>query len=699
MGKQIMFITKLLLNEYSYVSYRYISEKLNISIRTVARYIKDLDQYLNDNDIKLDVKKGMGIKLDISEEKRRELTPELTKDKKSYLSISERKIIIICELLNADESIKSYYFSSILKVSLGTITRDLDEVEDWLKQNGLKLNRFRGNGLFIKGPETSYRSSITNILISNIDDKNNYYYSMDFMSQDLFKDSLNEFTKTKLAEIIDQDIVIGMKKVVDDFDKNLKELLVDEAYFKFIIFLSLIIQRKDKEVVIDEGKILRIESIKQYDYITKLVKEIEKNYNILISKSDIYTITVNFVTSRIRTTISEKNGNPMNDFDLLKITFEIILNIQKDLNIRLDYDNDLFNRLMTHIKLLISRAYMDIKVNNKFLDEVKEDYKELFKIVKKNVAFLSEIIDKEISDEEVAYITIHIAGTLAAADNKSKLIRAVVVCMSGIGTSKILVEKLKQQNNNIEVISIMSISEVNEVELFKQGIDLIISSINIETLVIPTVVVNPFIKEDDRLNLYKIANQIAEKKNIISPSDDFREKKLLKDNLNEISTEDITYYLKLITRIINDFYFEEDIVLDTKPKLIEHVSKQISNSSRNQKSILDKLIKREQAGSTVVDDTGIILLHCKLDDNLKLGLARLNEIIDVSLFDSKEEISTALIMLVPENADDKILKIFSRISKELIENNDFTDILTNGTKEEVLKRISKILLKFISSII
>jgi len=698
MGKQIMFITKLLLNEYSYVSYRYISEKLNISIRTVARYIKDLDQYLNDNDIKLDVKKGMGIKLDISEEKRRELTPELTKDKKSYLSISERKIIIICELLKADESIKSYYFSSILKVSLGTITRDLDEVEDWLKQNGLKLNRFRGNGLFIEGPETSYRTSITNLLISNIDDKNNYYYSMDFMSQDLFKDSLNEFTKTKLAEIIDHDIVLGIKTIVDDFDNNLKELLVDEAYFKFIIFLSLIIQRKDKEVIIDEGKILRIESIKQYDYITKLVKEIEKNYNIIISKSDIYTITVNFVTSRTRT-ISEKKGNPMNDFDLLKITFEIIFNIQKDLNIRLDYDNDLFNRLMTHIKLLISRAYMDIKVNNKFLGEVKQDYKKLFEVVKKNVAFLSEIIDKEISDEEVAYITIHIAGTLAAADNKSKLIRAVVVCMSGIGTSKILVEKLKQQNNNIEVVTIMSISEVNEVELFKQGIDLIISSINIDTLVIPTVVVNPFIKEDDRLNLYKTANQIAEKKNIISQTDDFDEKKLLKNNVNEISTEDITYYLKLITRVIDDFYFEEDIDLDTKPKLIEHVSKQISSSSKNQKSILDKLIKREQSGSTVVDDTGIILLHCKSDDNIKLGLARLNEIIDVSLFDSKEEISTALIMLVPENADDKILKIFSRLSKELIENNDFTDILTNGTKEEVLKRISKILLKFISAII
>ena len=152
MGKQIMFITKLLLNEYSYVSYNYISKKLNISIRTVDRYIKDLDNYLNDNDIKLDVKKGMGIKLIISDEKRKELTPELTKDKKSYLSIHERKIIILCELLKAEESIKSYYFSSILKVSLGTITRDLDEIEDWLNQNGLKLNRFRGNGLFLEGP-------------------------------------------------------------------------------------------------------------------------------------------------------------------------------------------------------------------------------------------------------------------------------------------------------------------------------------------------------------------------------------------------------------------------------------------------------------------------------------------------------------------------------------------------------------------
>lgn len=466
------------------------------------------------------------------------------------------------------------------------------------------------------------------------------------------------------------------------------------SYFKFIIFLSLVIQRRYREVIVEESKIHKIEEFQQYNYITGLVKEIEKNYDIQLSKGDIYAVTINFITSRVRK-ITETKQDAMDNADLSEITCKMIYNIQQDLDIRLDYDTDLFNRLMTHIRLLINRAHMDIKISNNYIDEIKQNYKEVFDVVKDNVSFLSEIIGKEISDEEIGYITIHIAATLVAVENSSKLIRAVVVCMSGVGTSKILAERLKQQGINIEVVSLMSISEINEVELFKQGIDLIISSIKIETLIIPTVVVNPFIKEEDRIKIFKVTSQIADRKNKIPSIKNVDTKQYVQKEAKGISTNDILFYLKFINDIMDNFYFEENINLQNKNQLIEYVSKEVSDSSSSEKKILNKLLKREEYGSTTIDDTGIILLHCKSDDNIKLGVARLNKKIEIYSDESREEIDTALIMIAPENADDRILKMFSRISKELIESDDFINEIINGTKADVLKSVNNLLIKFL----
>lgn len=695
MGKQVILILELLVNEYGYVSHHYISKKLNISIRTVARYIKDLEEYLENSSTKLDSKKGEGVKLVLSEEKRKELIGELRRNKSWCLPIQERKIIILCELLKMDEPVKSYYFSSLLKVSMGTVSRDLDEIEEWLKQNNLKLDRCRGNGLLVQGSEESIRRAMANLLAANVDDKSNNYYSIDFRNKDIFKDNLHKLAKLKLSEMVDNDIVLNIKKTVDNYDGNLKELLVDVSYFKFIIFLSLVIQRRTKKIIVEESKIHRIQEFQQYNYITGLVREVEKSYNIKLSMGDIYSVTVNFITSRVRK-ITETKQHIMDDTDLSEITYKMIYNIQQDLNIGLDYDTDLFNRLMTHIRLLINRAHMDIKISNNYLDEIKQDYKEVFDVVKDNVSFLSEIIGKEISDEEIGYITIHIAATLVAVENSSKLIRAVIVCMSGVGTSKILSERLKQQGINIEVVSLMSINEINEVQLFKNGIDLIISSIKIETLIIPTVVVNPFIKEEDRIKILKVTNQISEKKNKIPSIKSHDTKQPLQKVDNGISTNDILFYLKFINDIMDNFYFEENVNLETKNQLIGFVSKGVSDSISSEKKILDKLLKREEYGSTTIDDTGIILLHCKSDDYIKLGVARLNKKIEVYSDETREEIDTALIMIAPENADDRILKMFSRISKELIESNDFINEIINGTKSDVLKSVNNMLLKFLS---
>ena len=700
MDKKSSSIIEMLIKGTDYITYSCISKNLNVSLSTVIRYINNLDSYFKENNIEVEKKRSMGIKLILSEPNRKALLESLNKEESDYLFPHDRKIIIICELLSRDEPVKSYYFSSILKVALGTVRRDLEEVEEWFKQNNLVLKKGRGNGLTLYGDEKCVREAIVNLLLSCIESKNNYYWNDDFMKPKFFKENLASLTKVKLAKLINYKIVVNIINIVKEYDRNLKEVIVDGSYFQFIILITLIIQRKEKIMVIEDYKINNIKKVQQYEYISLLLKEVEKYYEVVVSSSDKYVIMIHFITSGVRK-LSERNTQIANDRELSMITNRIISNLQENLNIRLDFDDDLLVRLMMHLKLMLDRQSMDIKVANNYLELIKSDYKEIFEAVKISVHFISEITKKNVNDEEIGLITIHIVATLLALENNTQMIKVVVICTSGIGTSKILVEKIKQKIKSIEIVATMSSGSVNEISLIKQGVDLIISSVNLETFIIPTAVVNPLMKDEDKSKIYKLIDRIAKKKNrCITTKVPKEPSKADPKEVNVVnehkSVEDILFYMEVIHEIIEDFYYEEDIVIENKDKLIEYVSKQISYSNKMQRTIITELLKREQYGSTVIDENGLILLHCKAENYIKLGVVRYKKGGDATARKHEENINTALIMIVPQDTDDRIVDIFSEISTGLIENNEFMKDIIKGSKNSILNDIGKLLTKFIT---
>lgn len=56
MNKEDRFILETLIQEDDYITYSDISKKLNVSLRTVIRYIKSLDNYFKVNNIKVEKK-------------------------------------------------------------------------------------------------------------------------------------------------------------------------------------------------------------------------------------------------------------------------------------------------------------------------------------------------------------------------------------------------------------------------------------------------------------------------------------------------------------------------------------------------------------------------------------------------------------------------------------------------------------------
>ena len=78
--------------------------------------------------------------------------------------------MIISELLEKKEPTKLFYFSSIFKVSEGTISHDLDKVEKWIKKYRLDLVRKPGLGVYLTGNEKTFRKAMINLMYENLDE-------------------------------------------------------------------------------------------------------------------------------------------------------------------------------------------------------------------------------------------------------------------------------------------------------------------------------------------------------------------------------------------------------------------------------------------------------------------------------------------------------------------------------------------------
>ena len=149
-----------------------IAKDLEVSPRTILREIPNIETWLDENDFNFIKKPGVGLMIDETLENK-ELILELLEVEnivKTYTK-DERKRIILYELIINREPLKLVYFTSCLKVSEGTLSSDLDEIEEWLQKFGITLIRRQGVGIFLEGEEESYRKVLSELLRSAIGDE------------------------------------------------------------------------------------------------------------------------------------------------------------------------------------------------------------------------------------------------------------------------------------------------------------------------------------------------------------------------------------------------------------------------------------------------------------------------------------------------------------------------------------------------
>jgi mannitol operon transcriptional antiterminator len=673
-------ILKKICNEYKFVTISSIAEKLNISSRTVLRELGNISVWLEAYGCSLEKKAGIGIRLKGNLEARKNILDSLEEGKeiKSY-SPKERQVIILGELLQDKEPVKLFSFTKSLNVTEGTVSHDLDKVEQWLKGYNLKLVRKPGLGVYIIGQEDEIRKAIVNLIYENI----NEIELLDLIRENLSKE-VN--TRERLLNLIEKETIRKLETLIFELERTLGYRLADNAYIGLLVHLALAIQRikKNDRISMDNAYLKELKGYSEFKTAAQLIEKISKEFNIEIPEDEI-----GYITMHLRG--SKGFENKRTNIELEALAKEMIKIAEAETGSFLKDNEQSLTGLLNHLGPAINRLKMKMDIRNPLLKEIKEHYPELYNLAEKCVVPIEKHIGINMPDSEIAYIAMHLGAALERKDSsRRRMYKAVVSCATGIGTSGLLATRIEKEYDNLQVVEIISSLHIKESLLRSKNVDFIISTVPVEATQLPVVVVNPLFFQKDKEKVDILIKQLKSK------PESYTGKEKSSTNLKEKLSR-LNLYSEGILQILNNFFLFEYEEFKYIDEAIKEVSCRLAENNAAAAQIEKDLISREEKGSTILTGFNTALFHCRTEGvkELYFGAVRIKEsLFSLNTEDEQEQIKLAIVMLVPENCNKVHIEIMSFISSKLIEESDFLRDLAQGIEKDVYSRLSNFLEEF-----
>lgn len=670
------FIINKLIQTENYITASEIAEKLQVSNKTVVRQLGSVEKILVQHNLSLERKTGRGMRvIGALEDKERllSLIAEKVNTRHEY-SPAERCNIILSQLLKSQEPIKLIALSQLLNVTDATISNDLDKIEPWIRKMNMNLVRKPGLGVYLEGLEKDIRKAIISHIYENIHEQDilNLLYSKKKKTNELTSDA-DKF----LLDLVDKNIIQKVEEAVKATMQQQKSSLSMNAFSGLVVHLTLAVQRllKGETIKIDVAFLGKIKQKKEFELAENIGENIEKVFQVKIPEEETAYITMHLLGAR--NNYEQDVDIQYSSFHLIRIAKDIVKIAQQESGISLLKKSRLLIGLYKHLKPAVMRIKMKMEIRNPLLQEMKEKYPKWMTLAKKAARPLEEELQTPLPEAEIAYLAMHLGAALEEANMQEQYFKVLVACPTGIGTSKLLATQLKREFSNLEIVAIVSAVNVDYDFYKHENVEFIISTVPIENAKLPVVVVDFMLNENDKTNIIHQMNiSTVLKKNV----------ERVKVNYKLIyRLERIDRYIKYIHEVLTNFFYDEYIEIKDIDELCAKTSHVISGELERELLYHD-LKNRESKGSTVLNKLMILHTKSKAVQSLHVGVIKLqNEYVL-----NKENISTILVLLAPDNAEQAALETIGYVSESLLESLNLLDILYEGSSKEIYGELEKI---------
>ncbi len=658
------------------VTVQAISEQLKLSSRTILRELPKIERWMEENDFHMIRKPRVGIYLEESKANRSLILELVEADatKASTMEKEERICRIEHEILSAEEPIKYFYLTSKFQISEGTLIGDLEEVAKWFSNYGLTLVKRKGLGVYWAGNEQDYRQAVVALMVAEL----------------VYEDShpainpKERRTGLPLFLYYSKELLTMSKDLIRSVEQSLKTRYTENSA-KRISFLLLVTMQRIRNGYVVEELVEDVEVLMrypEYQAATWIASAIEGKMEISVSPEEIGFLTMQLLSAKVwKPQVNDKYESE--NIRNRQLVIHMILKVEQLLDMEFLDDRMLIDGLCNHIGPALSRMKMNVHIENNNVDMLKKNYLHIFEAVKTASKILkAEIGGNTICDEELGFLALHFCAAAEKKNAQSGKICVLIACPNGIGTSHMLAVHIQKAFPEIRVRKVISTSDITMDFLIREGVDLIVSTSNLD-IDFPHVCVNPVLLENDRI---LIRNAIRDLKKTRGVS-------IRKSNVRRrIRSKEIEYFVSLgeeILQVIENIKISRVEFVESREELVEVSSHLFARNSEKAKQIEKDIQGREKLASTYISTFQMVFLHCKTKaiDHCRFGYVSLKK----PLVEREGVILGAIVMLVPERGNNSNLckEVMSEVSGSLAENDTLVEYLIAKERNKVSFELEK----------
>ena len=465
------------------VHYPEIMSFLQISRKEVAKYLNIISQRLQNTDMRLVRKRNVGIYFegDINQIYRVfQTNNELT------LSTNNRQnLILLSLLLDNDDGIKLETICEKYFISRSTLDRDIKAIKKELDPT-LQIVGTR-KGLKVKGDENEKRNQASKII-------NKYW--METFDNNVRKISI----PVELRELVDDNTIRYVQEILLKLTNSTNLVFTEFQYQSIFIHICIMVER------IKQKKYLKDDAIKNEIVLKEtqlLCSYIEDIFDIEVPSSEEKYLNIHIMGAK-----NNIQGQITKEYFCGDNNLSIYLKDNLD-----NWDEQLIKDLTIHLDDAIYRAKNNLQIFNPYKSQIFY----LYPVATNEAIQLSSKIASnyglKFNNDEIAYIAIHIEAydeRIKQKKYKNQKIKIVVVCSTGLGTARIIVQHIKKNIKDEAIITrVVSVAELLSSSINE---DIIVSTVPIQVVSVRVIVVDPIITSVEIKEIKQAVQVIKDRK-------------------------------------------------------------------------------------------------------------------------------------------------------------------------------------------
>lgn len=366
----------------------------------------------------------------------------------------QRAHLILLMLFSEEEGLSLNHFSIDLEVSKNTILNDIKKLKELLQPYEVNLKYSRTNGYYLAGSEFEIRR-----LLMRLIDK---VFTMHIAQSDIVKS----------LSIIDEKIEL-INKQITKIEQYLDRKFIDQSTQTLPYKLYLILRRINHDKIVSSFSIGYDDLSDTKEY--QATEILTSNYPNIPRQEKLF-ITLQLLSTSVQwSDVSDVQHIP----ELKKALIDMIVQFEKITFIKFKDRDSLINQLMLHMEPAFYRIRYQLSDVEGLENSLKEDYKELFHLVKLSSKPLEKFFGQSLPENEIAYLTILIGGSLRRQDEEiEQKVKAVVVCTQGTSISQLMLQELRSVFPEFIFLDALSLRDFNQYEL---DFDIVFSPMHIMT--------------------------------------------------------------------------------------------------------------------------------------------------------------------------------------------------------------------------